>query len=101
MNEPLLEVTGLTVRLDVSGAKRAVLRDVALTVRAGEALGLVGESGSGKSMTARAIDRLLPRGAEVDGTVRFDGRDVNALAGADLRRYRNQVAMIFQDPART
>ena len=98
MNEPLLAVTGLTVRLDVSGAKRAVLRDVALTVDAGEALGLVGESGSGKSMTARAIDRLLPRGAEVDGTIRFDGRDVNALAGADLRRYRNQVAMIFQDP---
>jgi len=98
VNEPLLAVTGLTVRLDVSGAKRAVLRDVALTVRAGEALGLVGESGSGKSMTARAIDRLLPRGAEVDGTIRFDGRDVNTLAGADLRRYRNQVAMIFQDP---
>ncbi|HEY2687358.1 MAG TPA: ABC transporter ATP-binding protein [Streptosporangiaceae bacterium] len=98
MTGPLLEVDGLTVRLDVRGAKRAVLRDVALTVRAGEALGLVGESGSGKSMTARAIDRLLPRGAEVDGTVSFDGRDVNALAGADLRRYRNQVAMIFQDP---
>src|SRR5581483_9598907 len=95
---PLLEVDGLTVRLEVRGAKRAVLRDVALSVRAGEALGLVGESGSGKSMTARAIDRLLPRGAEVDGTVSFDGRDVNALAGADLRRYRNQVAMIFQDP---
>jgi len=98
VNEPLLALTALTVRLDVSGAKRAVLRDVALTVRAGEALGLVGESGSGKSMTARAIDRLLPRGAEVDGTIRFDGRDVNTLAGADLRRYRNQVAMIFQDP---
>lgn len=98
MSKPLLSVAGLTVRLDVGGAKRAVLRDVTLTVRAGEALGLVGESGSGKSMTARAIDRLLPRGAEVDGTIRFDGRDVNALAGADLRRYRNQVAMIFQDP---
>ena len=90
MNDPLplLEVDGLTVRLDVRGAQRAVLRDVALTVRQGEALGLVGESGSGKSMTARAIDRLLPRGAEVDGTIRFDGRDVGALSGADLRRYR-------------
>jgi oligopeptide/dipeptide ABC transporter ATP-binding protein len=95
---PLLEVDGLTVRLDVRGAKRAVLRDVALTVRPGEALGLVGESGSGKSMTARAIDRLLPRGAEVDGTIRFGGRDVSALSGAGLREYRNQVAMIFQDP---
>jgi len=95
---PLLEVAGLTVLLEVDGAKRAVLRDVSLTVQQGEAVGLVGESGSGKSMTARAIDRLLPRGAEVQGSIRFGGADVNALAGADLRRYRNQVAMIFQDP---
>jgi oligopeptide/dipeptide ABC transporter ATP-binding protein len=98
MSDPLLAIDGLTVRLEVRGARRAVLRDVALTVRAGEALGLVGESGSGKSMTARAIDRLLPRGAEVDGTIRFDGRDVHALSGSDLRRFRSQVAMIFQDP---
>jgi oligopeptide/dipeptide ABC transporter ATP-binding protein len=95
---PLLQVDGLTVRLEVRGERRPVLRDVALTVREGEALGLVGESGSGKSMTARAIDRLLPRGAEVDGSIRFDGSDVHTLSGADLRRYRNQVAMIFQDP---
>jgi oligopeptide/dipeptide ABC transporter ATP-binding protein len=98
MSAPLLQVDGLTVRLEVRSERRPVLRDVALTVREGEALGLVGESGSGKSMTARAIDRLLPRGAEVDGSIRFDGRDVHTLAGADLRRYRNQVAMIFQDP---
>ena len=95
---PLLEVDGLTVLLDVAGAKRAVLRDVSLTLWPGEAVGLVGESGSGKSMTARAIDRLLPRGAEVHGSIWFDGSDVGELAGADLRRYRNQVAMIFQDP---
>jgi oligopeptide/dipeptide ABC transporter ATP-binding protein len=95
---PLLQVEGLTVRLPVKGEMRPVLRDVALSLRPGEALGLVGESGSGKSMTARAIDRLLPRGAEVDGEIRFEGRDVRALSGADLRRYRNQVAMIFQDP---
>ena len=97
-NAPLLEVDGLTVLLEVNGAKRAVLRDVSLTVRPGEAVGLVGESGSGKSMTARAIDRLLPQGAEVHGTIRFDGSDVGGLSGAALRRYRNQVAMIFQDP---
>jgi oligopeptide/dipeptide ABC transporter ATP-binding protein len=95
---PLLDVDGLTVLLDVSGAKRPVLRDVSLTLWPGEAVGLVGESGSGKSMTARAIDRLLPRGAEVQGSILFDGSDVSALSGADLRRYRNQVAMIFQDP---
>ncbi len=95
---PLLEVAGLTVLLGVNGAKRAVLRDVSLTVRPGEAVGLVGESGSGKSMTARAIDRLLPDRAEVHGSIRFGDTDIGTLTGADLRRYRSQVAMIFQDP---
>jgi len=95
---PLLEISGLSVMLEVNGTKRPVLRDVSLTVRPGEAVGLVGESGSGKTMTARAIDRLLPRGAEVQGSIRFGGSEVGALSGAGLRQYRNQVAMIFQDP---
>jgi len=82
----------------VNGARHAVLRDVSLTLRPGEAVGLVGESGSGKSMTARAMGRLLPPGAEVRGSIRFGDTDVGGLAGADLRRYRSQVAMIFQDP---
>jgi oligopeptide/dipeptide ABC transporter ATP-binding protein len=95
---PLLDVERLTVRLPVDGVQRAVLRDVSLTVRAGEAVGLVGESGSGKSMTARAIDRLLPTGAQIEGQVRYRGQDVSQLTGADLRGFRAKVAMIFQDP---
>ena len=98
MTDLLLDVQGLTVRLPVDGELRPVLRDVSLSLRAGESLGLVGESGSGKSMTARAIDRLLPAGAKVGGKITFDGMDVGELAGAALRRYRQQVAMVFQDP---
>src|ERR1044071_7253188 len=94
----LLEVDGLTVRLAVEGERRPVLRDVSFAMRPGEALGLVGESGSGKSMTARAIDRLLPPGAEVGGWLRFAGVPAGSLSGQALRRYRSEVAMIFQDP---
>ena len=94
----LLELDGVTVSLPVEGAMRPVLQDVSFAIRPGEALGLVGESGSGKSMTARTIDRLLPTGAAVTGRVRFDGRDVMTLSGADLKRFRGEVAMIFQDP---
>ncbi len=95
---PLLELAGLSVRLEMNGTKRAVLRDVSLSLRPGEAVGLVGESGAGKTMTARAIGRLLPPEAQVQGSIRFDGTDVGGLAGVGLRRYRTQVAMIFQDP---
>ena len=94
MTANLLEVTGLRVTLGAGPA----LRGVDLAIRPGEALGLVGESGSGKSMTARAIARLLPRGARFDGTIAFDGTDVTRLEGKELRGYRGQVAMVFQDP---
>jgi oligopeptide/dipeptide ABC transporter ATP-binding protein len=98
MSAPLLAVEQLTARLPVEGELRTVLHDVSLTIGAGEAVGLVGESGSGKSMTARAVARLLPAGAQTGGSVRFDGREVPALKGGALRDYRGEVAMVFQDP---
>ncbi|MEY9969231.1 oligopeptide/dipeptide ABC transporter ATP-binding protein [Streptacidiphilus sp. MAP12-16] len=98
-SQPLLEISGLTVRLGVGGDSRPVLDGVDLTLAPGEALGLVGESGSGKSMTVRAVTRLLPQGAAFAGSIRFEGRDVAAMDAAELRGYRDHgVGMIFQDP---
>jgi len=95
----LLSVEGLTVRLPVDGEMRTVLTDIDLELGEGQALALVGESGSGKSMTVRAIDRLLPPNAEVEGAIRLNGTDVRSLKAAALKRYRAEdVAMIFQDP---
>ncbi|MFL1378939.1 ABC transporter ATP-binding protein [Nocardiopsis protaetiae] len=96
---PLLEIENLSVRLPVEGEMRTVLHDVSLRLEAGRTLGLVGESGSGKSMTARAVARLLPPGAESSGRVEFAGTSVLDLRGPALRAYRaGDVAMVFQDP---
>ena len=94
----LLEVRDLTVRLQMDAGMREVITGTTLSIGQGEALGLVGESGSGKSMTAKTIARLLPKGAETDGTITFDGTDVLALEGDALRRHRAEVAVVFQDP---
>ena len=69
-----------------------------LSIAPGEAPGLVGESGSGTSMTARAIDRLLPPGAQTSGSIVFSNQNVLGATSQELRRYRADVAMIFQDP---
>lgn len=95
---PLLEITDLVVKLPVEGQMCTVLDGINLSIHHGESLGLVGESGSGKSMTAKAIDRLLPPGAQVSGSIRFAGREVLPLAGETLRLFRRDVAMVFQDP---
>jgi oligopeptide/dipeptide ABC transporter ATP-binding protein len=94
----LIEIENLTVRLHVGDGMRTVLRDVSLELAAGEALGLVGESGSGKSMTVRAIARLLPAGAEVTGSIRYDGQDLLAADAREMRSLRQHIATIFQDP---
>jgi ABC-type microcin C transport system duplicated ATPase subunit YejF len=71
------------------------LRGVSLQLRAGHNLGIVGESGSGKSTLARIAMALEPPSS---GRVLFDGRDLNALAPADLRAARRDFQMVFQDP---
>jgi len=95
----LLDVAELHVELPVGEEMRPVIHDATLSLAVGEALGLVGESGAGKSMTARAIMRLLPEGADVSGDILFEGADVLAFDKGTLRRFRaSDIAMIFQDP---
>jgi peptide/nickel transport system ATP-binding protein/oligopeptide transport system ATP-binding protein len=72
--------------------------DLTLSVRKGETLGLVGESGSGKTTTGRMLMRLEK---PTSGQIWFDGKDVNALKGDDLREFRRNVQMVFQDSSQS
>jgi peptide/nickel transport system ATP-binding protein len=103
MSAPLLRATNLVKEFPVLGTGGLLRRpetfravdDVSFEIRAGDTLALVGESGSGKSTTARLAARLLD---VTSGTVELDGEDVTRLGRADLRRFRSDVQVVFQDP---
>jgi ABC-type oligopeptide transport system ATPase subunit len=98
---PLVEVRRLVKEFPARGgwfARRPPVRavdDVSFTVDRGETFGLVGESGCGKTTTGRCLLRLVE---PTSGEVRFDGTDVLALSGRELRRARRRFQIVFQDP---
>ncbi len=97
---PLLTVTGLRTEFPTrTGVVRAV-DGVSFAVGRGETLGIVGESGSGKSVTALSLVRLVASpGRVVAGKVIFEGADLLAASGRDLRRIRGgRIGFVFQDP---
>ncbi len=89
--EPVLRIGDLSVDY---GARRVVDR-VSLRIDRAEVLGLVGESGSGKSTIGRCAARLIRPSA---GTVELLGQDVTRLSQRALRRWRQHVGVVFQDP---
>jgi peptide/nickel transport system ATP-binding protein/oligopeptide transport system ATP-binding protein len=95
--QTLIRVENLCTWFEPGGKKAIVkaVNDVSFDVHRGEVLGLVGESGSGKSTIGRSILRLVP---VTSGHIDFDGTDLTSLAGAELKKMRRRMQMIFQDP---
>ncbi|MFV2091857.1 MAG: ATP-binding cassette domain-containing protein, partial [Hyphomicrobiales bacterium] len=99
---PLLTVTGVVrdfarprATLFARPQVSRVLHGVSLSVRAGCNVGLIGESGSGKTTLARIVVGLERPDF---GTVAIEGEDIFKATGARLRRLRQRVSMVFQDP---
>ncbi len=101
-NPPVIEVKDLKKHFPV---KKGLLRrtvgqvyavdGVTFTVRAGETLGLVGESGCGKTTAGRAAMRLVE---PTSGSIKVEGKEIIGLSKAELRPYRREMQIIFQDP---
>jgi oligopeptide/dipeptide ABC transporter ATP-binding protein len=92
----LLEVQGLKKHFPVRGRQTVYAVDgISFSVGEGETLGLVGESGCGKSTAGKAILKLVEPTA---GTIRLRGQDLTPLSPAQMRPYRRELQVIFQDP---
>ena len=97
-----LEVRELSVRYRPRGRVVHAVDSLSYTVPAGRTVAIIGESGSGKTASSRAIMGLLPRSAQVSGSAVLNGTELIGLGPRELRRHRgHDVAMIFQDPARS
>ena len=96
----LLEVENVSKRFDARSwfgrPGDLVVRNVSLSVAAGQTLGIVGESGSGKSTLLRMMLRLI---RPTTGRIIFKGQDLWTLRGAELLAVRREIQAIFQDPA--
>ena len=104
-SKPVLKVNNLHVHYPLEkrffgGTKRwfEAVKDVSITLQPGQAVGIVGESGSGKTTIALALSKLLSNQTKVQGQVLVDGTDLLSLSKHDLRKFRAQIQMVFQDP---
>ena len=102
MTESLLEVEELRVGFALGGRELRAVDGVSFSVNPGTTLAIIGESGSGKTVSCRAIMGLLPDGTAIHGSARLRGSELIGLTDSELRRHRGtDMAMVFQDPARS
>ncbi len=99
MSGPILEVRDLHVRFRQEGGAVHAVKGVTFAVNRGETVALVGESGSGKSVTALSTVQLLGETARVEGSVRYEGREMVGAPERELRRVRgNDISFICPEP---
>ncbi|WNM23453.1 ABC transporter ATP-binding protein [Demequina capsici] len=94
---PLLTVSGLVKTYPGDGGAGPVhaVKGVDLSIGRRQTFSIVGESGSGKSTTARMIARIIDADS---GVISFDGQDLTAMKGEELRRFRQYIQVVFQNP---
>lgn len=92
-----VQVRGLKKHFPTGDKKRFVraVDDISFDIHRGETLGIVGESGCGKSTTGRLVLKLIQK---TQGSILFDGKNLDSVKSRELRTMRRQMQFIFQDP---
>ena len=91
----MLKVENLTIKFE-SDIK---VNSISFNIEEGEILGIVGESGSGKTMTALSIAGLLPKRADLTGSIEFCNKDLTKLSDKERRHFKGkEIGMVFQEP---
>ena len=96
----LLEIKNLSVSFDTPRGELQAVRNVGLSLHAGEVLAIVGESGCGKSVLCKAIMKLLPDNARIkNGEIIANGAGITHYRARDMERLRGRLfSMVLQDP---
>ena len=95
MTDTILQVKNLNKHFQTKKGLLHAVDGVTFDIKRGETLGVVGESGCGKSTLGRTILRLIE---PTSGEILFDGKDITKFNGRELREFRKEMQMIFQDP---
>ena len=95
MSTPLVETVGLKKYFKTGGGMLHAVDNVNLQIQKGRTLGVVGESGCGKSTLGRTILRLLDAS---EGQILFEGEDIRTYSKRQMKRLRQEMQIIFQDP---
>ena len=95
MGKTILEVENLTKYFATPAGQLHAVDGVSFSIEEGKTLGIVGESGCGKSTTGRCILKLIE---PTSGRIVFDGEDITSFSRRKMRRLRQEMQMVFQDP---
>ena len=99
MANEILRVEDLSVAFPTEDGSVSAVRGISYTLEEREVLAIVGESGSGKSVGAMALMGLLPKTAQITGSIKYRDEEVLEMSPKRKRALRGQnIAMIFQDP---
>lgn len=100
MSQPLLSIENLRLTFTTGNKPFEALKDVSLSIKAGETLGLVGESGSGKTTIGKVILGQVSHGrdAQINGKIVFDGEDITHASRSRRRELGRDIQVVFQDP---